>query len=70
MQIPCFLTAADAGRILGVTPATVRLMVRRGDLRVAAMTESGLRLFRRVVVEKLASRRAKQRRAALLPEPD
>lgn len=56
-----YLTAADASRLLGVTAATVRLMERRGDLKVAARTEGGIRLFRRLDVERLAKRRAKER---------
>lgn len=53
-----FLAASDAARILDVTPATVRLMVKRGDLKAATTTESGMRLFRRVDVERLAAKRA------------
>jgi excisionase family DNA binding protein len=52
------LSVADASRILGVTPQTVRLMVRRGVLVVAAQTEGGIRLFRRADVERLAADRA------------
>ncbi len=52
-----YLSSADASRVLGVTPATIRLMVRRGALPVAAMTEGGIHLFRRVEVEALAVRR-------------
>lgn len=51
------LTVADASRILGITPQTVRLMVRQGTLPVAMRTESGIRLFRRVDVEQLAAKR-------------
>lgn len=54
-----FLTPADASRLLRVTPATVRLMVRRGELPVAAKTEGGIHLFRRQDVEQVAQRRAK-----------
>ncbi len=54
------LSVADASRILGVTPQTVRLMVRRGTLTVAARTEGGIRLFRRPDVERLAADRAAQ----------
>ncbi len=46
-----YLSTADASRVLGVTPATIRLMARRGDLPVAAMTEGGIHLFRRATVE-------------------
>lgn len=52
-----YLSSADASRLLGVTPATVRLMVKRGELRVAAATEGGIQLFTRSDVEKLAKRR-------------
>lgn len=55
------LSAADASRILGVTPQTVRLMVRRGVLPVAAQTEGGIRLFQRSDVERVAAARAAQR---------
>ncbi len=51
------LSVADASRILGVTPQTVRLMVRRGTLTVAAQTEGGIRLFNRPDVERLAADR-------------
>ena len=60
MEKKRFLSTADASRVLGITPATVRLMVRRGDLPVAAMTEGGMHLFRRAAVEGLARRRAKR----------
>lgn len=63
MEITRYLSTADASRVLGVTPAAVRLMVGRGDLRAAAMTEGGMHLFRRVDVDALARRRAKQGRA-------
>ncbi len=57
------LTPADAARILGVTPATVRLMVQTGRLRVAVRTEGGIRLFRRAEIERLATQRAEQAKA-------
>ncbi len=56
------LSTADAARALNVTPATVRLLARRGTLRVAATTESGTRLFARVDVERLAKQRAEKAR--------
>ena len=56
-----FLATADAARMLGVTPATVRQMERRGELKAAERTEGGIRLFRRVDVERLAKRRAARR---------
>jgi DNA-binding transcriptional MerR regulator len=52
------LSTADASRLLGVTPATVRLMARRGTLGPAATTESGIRLFDRRDVERLVKSRA------------
>ena len=55
------LTAADAARILGVVPATVRVMALSGRLPVAAMTEGGIRLFRREDVERLARERGPRR---------
>ena len=63
-----FLSTADAARVLGVTPATIRLMVRRDALPVAAMTEGGIHLFRRVTVERLARRRAKRKQQAERPD--
>ena len=58
--MPVLLLASDAARLLSVTPATVRLLARRGTLRVAATTESGVRLFRALDVERLAQRRAEK----------
>jgi DNA-binding transcriptional MerR regulator len=54
-----YLTAADAAKVLGVTPATVRLMNRRGRLRTAASSASGIRFFAREEVEALAAQRAR-----------
>ncbi len=62
MEATRFLSTADASRVLGVTPAAVRLMVRRGDLPVAAMTESGMHLFRRPEIDDLVRRRAERKR--------
>ena len=67
MQKKLFLSTADAARVLGVTPATIRLMVRREALRVAAMTEGGIHLFSRATVEGLARRRAKRNQQAERP---
>lgn len=53
-----FLTAGDAAQVLSVTPAAVRAMADRGDLEVAATTESGIRLFDRDAVEHLAAKRS------------
>jgi len=52
------LTPADAARVLGVTPSTVRLMAKRRVLRIARVTEGGNRLFRRADVEALARKRS------------
>lgn len=51
------LTPADAARILGVVPATVRQMAITGRLP-SLRTESGMRLYRREDVEQLAQERA------------
>ena len=61
-----FLSAADAARILKVTPAAVRLMHRRGALEAVAETEGGIRLFQRRDVETLAKRRAAAQRERTL----
>jgi len=63
MNVTRFLSTADAARVLNVTPAAVRLMARRGDLPVAAMTEGGIHLFRRTAVDALARRRDKRQQA-------
>ena len=52
------LSSSEAARLLNVTPATARLLARRGTLVVAATTESGVRLFRAADVRRLAKRRA------------
>jgi excisionase family DNA binding protein len=51
------LTPADAARILGVVPATIRAMALSGRLLPAVTTERGMRLFRREDVERLAAAR-------------
>src|SRR5438093_448453 len=58
--VKTLLSTADAARILGVTPATVRLMERQGRLPSAGRTVGGIRLFRRAKVEAVAKRRAKK----------
>jgi len=57
-----FLSVADASKILGVTPQTVRLMVRRGTLVVAAKTVGGIQLFRADQIEGLADARRERAR--------
>jgi excisionase family DNA binding protein len=54
------LTVADASHILGITPATVRLLVSQGKLKVAVWTERGQRLFKRSEVERLAAIRTER----------
>lgn len=63
------LSPSDAARILGVVPATVRAMALSGRLPLATMTESGIRLFRREDVERLAAERDAQGKQAHQPEP-
>jgi DNA-binding transcriptional MerR regulator len=58
---PALLTTSDAARILDVTPATVRLMQRRGELPATTKTVSGVHLYRRVDVEHLAATRTARR---------
>jgi hypothetical protein len=57
------LTPADAGRILGLTPAGVRLAADDGRLRVKARTPDGGRLFERSEVERFKRERSSRRRA-------
>ena len=40
------LTSSDAGRLIDRVPATIRAAARAGNLRVAATTRSGVRLYR------------------------
>jgi DNA-binding transcriptional MerR regulator len=58
------LETAEAGRILSVTPAMVRLLARQGRLRPAVLTRRGQRLYRREDVEVLA--RARRKRSAVV----
>jgi DNA-binding transcriptional MerR regulator len=51
------LESADAGRILGLTPAAVRQLARRGILPVVGRTARGVRLFTREAIEELARER-------------
>lgn len=54
------LEAADAARILGVTPDTVRMHADKGNLAVAATTGRGVRLFERREVERFRETRERQ----------
>jgi hypothetical protein len=58
-----YLTMADASKVLGLTPGGVRLMVRRKELELAAITEGGIQLFQRKDVEDAARKREKVRAA-------
>jgi len=53
------LITSEVARELGCTPATVRLMERRGELP-AIRTASGVRLFRRVDVERVRAARQQE----------
>lgn len=53
------LTKSDASKILGITPAAVVLLERKGQLP-ALRTAGGVRLFRRDEVNALAARRAQK----------
>ena len=55
------LAASDAAKILGVTPATVRLMQKRGELPATTKTASGMHLYQLADVKRLAAKRAKNR---------
>jgi DNA-binding transcriptional MerR regulator len=56
-----YLTANDVGREIGVTAQAVHQLARRGVLPVAGETASGIRLFRRADVARLAEERAATR---------
>jgi len=57
-----FLTAADAGRLVGLTPDGIRAAAARGDLRVAVRTPGGMSLYSRADVEAFKRARTKGRR--------
>ncbi|MGO8947062.1 MAG: helix-turn-helix domain-containing protein [Ktedonobacterales bacterium] len=61
-----FLSVADASRLLGITPQTLRLMVRRGTLPVAARTVGGIHLFSQEDVVRLAEERAQRVRGPVV----
>ncbi len=56
-----YLLTAEAARVIGITPNGVRVMERRGELP-AERTESGVRLFDRTVVQRVARERERERR--------
>ncbi len=51
------LESADVARLLGVTPAAVRQMARRGALAPILTTTRGLRIFRRADVDEFLRQR-------------
>lgn len=61
-----YLLTNGAARLLDVAPQTIRLWERTGKLP-ALRTESGVRLFSRCDVERLARERAERRAGAMLP---
>jgi len=54
------MTAGDAARILDLSSDMVRLLAREGRLEAAVQSVSGVRLFRRADVERLAAQRAQR----------
>jgi DNA-binding transcriptional MerR regulator len=58
MESHTLLEAAAVGRVLGITPATVRYLARAGRLRPVAVTAGGTRLF--TAADVLAFRRERE----------
>jgi predicted site-specific integrase-resolvase len=56
------ITTSRAAKILDTSEGTVRGMTRRGELPYT-LTESGIRLFERDVVERIAGERQARREA-------
>lgn len=61
------LLTSDVARRLGVTPAAIRALERRGRIHAAVTTEKGMRLYaiaevERVIAERTARRDAKGHR--------
>lgn len=56
-----YLTGTDVALILRVSSDTVRAMADRGDLPVAARTKSGIRLFDRAAVLRIAHEREQEK---------
>lgn len=52
------LTTADAARIAGVVPDTLRLWQRLGKITAAFRTPTGIRLYRRSDIERMVDVRA------------
>lgn len=57
-----FLTAADVGRVVGITPAAVRAADARGKLIPVAITAGGVHLYTRESAERYRVERAARRR--------
>ncbi len=55
-----YLATSDVAKALGLTTNAIRSITQRGGLRVAAKTERGIQLFRRIDVERLAAKRARR----------
>jgi hypothetical protein len=58
------MTKADVSRVAGLTPAAITAAALRGDLRVAARTAGGTRLFASEDVEGFLRRREAKRERA------
>jgi predicted site-specific integrase-resolvase len=54
------LTSTDAARVAGVSSDCIRVWARTGVLPIAIRAASGLRLYRKVDVEKLVAARRKE----------
>jgi excisionase family DNA binding protein len=61
------ITTSRAAKILQTSEGTVRALERRGELP-AERTSSGLRLFDRAVVERIARERAERHKVTPSPE--
>jgi excisionase family DNA binding protein len=57
------ITVSSAAKILDTSEGTVRRLERKGEL-LATRTDTGLRLFERATVQKLAHDRATRRAAS------
>ncbi len=58
----CYLEPADAARIVGLSSAAINVHADRGDLRIAARTRRGTRLFILKDVERFAAERVARAR--------
>ncbi len=62
------LETADVGRVLGLTPAGVRALVRAGRLRPSVVTPRGARLFTREIIDRLYAERTAHATVVRAPE--